>query len=62
MHPSPSRTLTPLYYDEHAVAPITTTPPIVRENMVIDCLAKRPTDYTNYFHAYRTKTHVSSIR
>jgi hypothetical protein len=24
--------------------------------MVIDCLAKRPTDYANYFHAYRTIT------
>jgi hypothetical protein len=54
-HPSPSRTHSTLYYDEHAVAPITTTPPIVRENMVIDCLAKRPTDYANHFHAYRTK-------
>jgi hypothetical protein len=55
-HPSPSRTHPTLHYDEHAVAPITTTPPIVRENMVIDCLAKRPTDYANHFHAYRTKT------
>jgi hypothetical protein len=54
-HPSPSRTHPTLYYDEHAVAPITTTPPIVRENMVIDCLAKRPTDYANHFHAYRTE-------
>ena len=55
-HPSPSRTNSTSYYDEHAVAPITTTPPIVRENMVIDCLAKRPTDYANYSHANRTKT------
>ena len=53
----PLHAITP-YYDEHAVAPITTTPPIVRENMVIDCLAKRPTDYANYFHAYCTKQDV----
>ena len=61
-HPSPFLHSPILYNDEHAVAPITTTPPIVRENMVIDCLAKRPTDYANHFHAYCTKTHVLSVR